>query len=99
MIVIADNGDLYLEETPCFIAEILSKSTKSADRGANLEAYCKIPTLERYVLIEQDSRFVTVYARDGDGWRVSFLGETGSVEIPSLKATLDLEQIYADVQF
>ncbi len=98
MIVLADNGDPYLEETPCFIAEILSKSTESADRGAKLEAYCKISTLERYVLIEQDSRFVTVYGRDGDGWRVAFLGEAGSVEIPSLKATLDLEQIYADVQ-
>ena len=99
MIVIADNGDLYLEETPCFIAEILSKSTKSADRGAKLEAYCKIPTLERYVLIEQDSQFATVYARDGDGWRVSFLEGMGAFEIPSLEATLDLEQIYADVQF
>ena len=96
---IADNGDPYLEETPCFIAEVLSKSTESADRGAKLEAYCKITTLERYVLIEQDLRFVTVYSRDGDGWRVAFLDGTGSVEIPCLKATLDLQQIYADVQF
>jgi Uma2 family endonuclease len=97
MIVLADNGDPYLEETPCFIAEVLSKSTESADRGAKLEAYCKIATLERYVLIEQDSSFVTVYARDGDGWRVAFLEGTGQVELPCINAALSLEQIYAGI--
>jgi Uma2 family endonuclease len=99
MIVLADNGDPYLEETPCFIAEVLSKSTENADRGAKLEAYCKIATLERYVLIEQDSKFVTVYARDRNGWRVAFLDGMGSVEIPCLKAELGLEQVYNGVEF
>lgn len=99
MIVLADNADPCLEETPCFIAEVLSKSTESADRGAKLEAYCKIATLERYILIDKDSHFVTVYARDDDGWRVAFLQGTGSVEISCLKATLNLEQIYSGIEF
>ncbi|MDY6940178.1 MAG: Uma2 family endonuclease [Cyanobacteriota bacterium] len=38
---------------PCFIAEVLSKSTQNYDRGEKFVAYRTIPTFSEYLLIEQ----------------------------------------------
>lgn len=38
---------------PCFIAEVLSKSTQSYDRGDNFFAYRTIPSFQEYLLIDQ----------------------------------------------
>ncbi|NJK45106.1 MAG: Uma2 family endonuclease [Pleurocapsa sp. SU_196_0] len=99
MIVCQDNGDAYLEEHPCLIVEVLSKTAEGTDRGLKLEDYRKIETLQRYVLVEQVSKLVTVYARDASGWRVDFLEHSGEIDIPCLETTLRLEQIYAGLEF
>jgi Uma2 family endonuclease len=38
---------------PCFIAEVLSKSTQNYDRGEQFVAYRSIPTFQEYLLIDQ----------------------------------------------
>jgi Uma2 family endonuclease len=38
---------------PCFIAEVLSKSTQSYDRGEKFVAYRSIPHFQEYLLIDQ----------------------------------------------
>ncbi|MBF2005038.1 MAG: Uma2 family endonuclease [Chlorogloeopsis fritschii C42_A2020_084] len=38
---------------PCFIAEVLSKSTQNCDRGEKFVAYRTIPTFQEYLLIDQ----------------------------------------------
>lgn len=38
---------------PCFIAEVLSKSTQSYDRGDKFFAYRSIPSFQEYLLIDQ----------------------------------------------
>jgi Uma2 family endonuclease len=38
---------------PCFIAEVLSKSTQSYDRGEKFVAYRNIPDFQEYLLIDQ----------------------------------------------
>jgi Uma2 family endonuclease len=38
---------------PCFIAEVLSKSTQNYDRGEKFVAYRSIPTFQEYLLIDQ----------------------------------------------
>jgi Uma2 family endonuclease len=38
---------------PCFIAEVLSKSTQNYDRGEKFVAYRTIPNFQEYLLIEQ----------------------------------------------
>jgi Uma2 family endonuclease len=76
-----------------------SKSTEVADRGLKLEEYRKIESLQRYVLVDQETKLVTVYARDASGWRVEFLENSGEIDIPCLETTLTLEQIYTGLEF
>lgn len=89
---------LYFEN-PCLIVEVLSDSTESTDFGKKLDEYTRLPSLQRYVLVASDSRFVVVYRREGTRWTVESLEETGEFDVPCLETTVTLEQIYADVQF
>ena len=86
-------------ENPCLIVEVLSDSTEHTNFGKKLDEYTRLPSLQNYVLVASDSRFVVVYRREGTRWTVESLEETGEFDVPCLETTVTLEQIYADVQF
>lgn len=48
---------------PCFIAEVLSKSTQNYDRSEKFAAYRTIPTFKEYLLIAQDRIHVEHYVK------------------------------------
>ena len=78
---------------------MLSDSTGHTNFGKKLDEYMRLPSLQNYVLVASDSRFVVVYRREGTRWTVESLEETGEFDVPCLETTVTLEQIYADVQF
>ncbi len=92
------SGDGFIEENPFFIVEVLSPSTAATDRIAKLDEYTSLPSLQRYVLIEQDRRFVIVYRRTPEGWLYQTFKD-GEIDVPCLETTLTLDQIYAGVEF
>src|SRR5574343_87510 len=66
----------YYAETPTLIIEVLSKSTRRCDETLKRRLYQTIPTLQEYVLIEQDIVDVEV-CRRSEGWVSNhyFLGD------------------------
>jgi Uma2 family endonuclease len=90
-----ESSDPSIEENPCLIVEILSKTTENVDRGEKFEAYINIPSLERYVLIDQKRRKVEVFSRSGEDWLYRKLEGTGAFDVPCLNATVTLEDVYA----
>jgi len=48
---------------PCFIAEVLSNSTKDYDRGDKFLAYRTIPSFQEYLLIDQYTLHVEHYVK------------------------------------
>jgi Uma2 family endonuclease len=94
MINCLDNNDPRLEDMPCFLLEVISASTADTDSHKKLSEYTRIPSVERYVLVEQHTRLVVVYKRQGEVWLVETLEETGEIEIPCIGARLTLDQIY-----
>ena len=56
------DDDSYQDE-PAVIAEVLSKRTRRIDEGEKKDAYLTIPSLNVYLLIEQESAVVHVYRR------------------------------------
>ncbi len=80
---------------PCLIVEVLSPSTERIDRREKLLAYQSLPSLQSYLLVEQDKRHVELYRR-ANGWRVEHY-EHGSLPIDCLDAPLALDDIYADL--
>jgi Uma2 family endonuclease len=88
----------YLLEHPCFIAEVLSNGTRDTDHGAKLEEYTKLPSMQCYAIVSQNTRQVIVYKRETDRWSFQVLLEQGEIEIPCLDTKLSLDQIYASLE-
>jgi Uma2 family endonuclease len=89
--------DDYFIDNPCFIREVLSSGTEQTDITKKLEEYTRLPTVERYIMVSQLSRFVIVYKREGEKWLVEILDETGEFDVPCLDARVSLEQLYAGI--
>ena len=89
-----DGSDDHIVDSACVLFEILSESTESVDVTEKLSEYTRIPSLQRYVLVSQHQRFVTVFKRVLDRWEVETLEDAGEVEIPCLETGLSLDQIY-----
>jgi Uma2 family endonuclease len=87
-------NDPYVLENPCLIVEVLSSSTAHIDTGKKLNEYTKIPSLQHYVLVSSDERFVVVYQRFGEEWIAKSFDQEGEFDIPCLETILTLEQIY-----
>jgi Uma2 family endonuclease len=92
-------GDIRLEDAPSVIVEVLSPSTERTDRGEKTMVYHRIPTLETYLVVEQDRRLVDRHWRDESrGWQREAIVETGSVSIPIVELPLTLDEIYDGVE-
>ncbi len=84
---------------PTVIAEVLSESTESADRGEKWSHYQRIASLREYVLVGQSSRRIEVFSRDAgqpELWHYREYGEGAHAGVPSLDATIDVDAIYAN---
>ena len=89
----------YFRRSPCLIVEVLSESTARIDRREKLLAYQTIPSLQSYLLIEQERRHVELYRR-GTGWQAEHYGDSAlpnTLPIECLGTSLSLDDIYADV--
>jgi Uma2 family endonuclease len=99
MISCAPGMDEYFLDNPCFIAEVLSESTATSDFTKKLDEYKKLPTLERYALVSQNSPFVILYKRVEERWEVETLDGEGEIDVPCLGFSLTLERLYQGINF
>jgi len=88
-----DQGDDYYTEAPVIIVEVLSKSTRRLDKATKMAIYKTIPSLQEYVLVEQDFVDVEV-CRRSNGWvsQHYFLGD--DITFESIDITLSCAAIY-----
>jgi Uma2 family endonuclease len=86
---------------PTLLAEVLSDSTESYDRGTKFDHYKKIPELREYLLIRQKEPCVEQFIRQSGGdWLLrQATGLEALVVLPSLDVTIALSEIYANVKF
>ena len=85
----------YYKENPCLIIEVLSTSTKNTDKREKLDLYMKISSLQSYVLIDSQKRYVTGYYHRDNDWeeRVWDKG-VGEVDFTCSGTGLSLDNIY-----
>ena len=89
--------DSTYTEQPRLIIEVLSHSTRRLDQTIKRMAYMQIPTLEEYVLIEQEFVEIEVIRRQ-DNWLPTkyYLGD--KLHLQSIGLTLAVEALYERVQ-
>jgi Uma2 family endonuclease len=74
---------------------------RSADRGKKFEHYRQIPALNEYLLVSQKEPHIEQFVREADGrWLLNeAAGLEASLELPSLRVTLALAEVFAKVNF
>jgi len=82
-----------LSDTPMIIVEVLSKSTRKRDLTTKLIQYINLPSLQEYVLIEQDIVFIRIFRKKND-WKPEeyYLGDP--IIFEAIELTLMAEDIY-----
>jgi Uma2 family endonuclease len=96
MVVRGETGELdatYVTD-PCLLVEIISRRSVLVDRLAKYAAYTAIPSLQTYLIAEQDKRLVYAYQRGAAGWTSVELHGQGDIDVPCLGVRLSLDQIY-----
>ena len=98
MVVCAPDGDDEKAATaPCLVVEVLSPSTAYHDNGSKLEIYRALPSVQAYLIVEQERRAVARHWRDADGrWQAATLVDTGNVLLPCPVSggVLSLDDVY-----
>jgi Uma2 family endonuclease len=91
-----DDGDDYYTDKPKIIIEVLSKSTRRTDQTIKLATYKTLPSLQEYVLIEQDHVDIEVFRRSANWFSERyFMGD--EVFFESLDLTISVSDIYQRV--
>jgi len=93
VMIVCDSNDDYYQSSPLIIIEVLSKSTRKKDKSSKKLAYFNIPSLQEYMIIEQDYCEVEVY-RKSEHWNSTLYILGDKVPLTSINSTLSVEDIY-----
>jgi Uma2 family endonuclease len=85
---------------PCFIAEVLSKSTQDYDRGKKFLAYRTIETFREYLLIDQYSFHVEHYVKTAvNQWLFSeYNGPNITLSLNTFKTDIQIINLYENIE-
>ncbi len=68
--------------------------------GIKNAEYQALPSLSRYVVLQQTAAAAEVFQRDPEGeWTHTFVSAQGELEMPEVGITIPLSDIYAEVEF
>ena len=84
---------------PVVVFEVLSPSTAGNDRSVKAREYQATPSVQRYVMLEQDGVGATVYARSGDAWTHEILVADSILALPEIGVSLPLTELYGGIVF
>ena len=88
-----------LARDPVVIFEVLSPSTAATDRIDKLREYTSLPSVRRYVLLEQDRIAATVLERDDERWLTAVLTDDAVLHMPEIGVELPLPDLYDGIAF
>ena len=85
---------------PVMIAEVLSDSTESYDRGDKFKMYRSVPSLQEYLLISQHGMQVEQFVKNDEGqWLLSDFEGEATLQLSTVSLELPLKDLYARVTF
>jgi Uma2 family endonuclease len=86
---------------PCFIAEVLSKSTQNYDRSEKFVTYRTIPSFGEYLLINQYQVRVEHYVKTApDRWLLSEYTDPSTIlTLSSFELQVSIADLYENIDF
>ena len=94
-----DDSDPETVRNPKVIIEVLSPATESYDRGRKFQAYRRIPDLEEYLLVAQESVRVEHFVRQTTTmWTMTeYTDLSATIDLPSIHVALPVCTIYEEL--
>jgi Uma2 family endonuclease len=91
----------YYRDEPILIVEVTSPSTVQIDRREKLRAYQQMPSVQEYVIVEQEKMSIEIHRRQSDGrWITYFFNKNDAdFTLESVDLTLPLTEVYRRVAF
>ena len=98
MVVCNDDAsqDAYVRENPVLIVEVLSSHTRRKDKTEKRYEYLALPSLQEYVLIEQDIAEVEVQRRSTH-WQSVYYYLGQDIALESIGVTVGVADLYERV--
>jgi Uma2 family endonuclease len=86
---------------PCFIAEVLSKSTQNYDRSEKFVAYRTIPTFKEYLLVDQYRIYVEHHIKTADHqWLLSEYDDPAvTLTLNTFELQIQIAELYENTDF
>ena len=86
---------------PCFIAEVLSKSTQNYDRSEKFAAYRTIPTFQEYLLVDQHRVHVEHHVKTAvNQWLFSEYDDPNVVlSFSAFEYQIQIADLYENIDF
>jgi Uma2 family endonuclease len=84
---------------PVVVFEILSPSTSHIDYGVKNEEYRDTPSIQRYVMLEQDRQAATVFARVDNDWVGHIISGDAILRMPEIGVEVPLAELYEGLSF
>ena len=84
---------------PVVLFEVLSGGTAHTDRVVKLREYRSLPSVRRYVMLEQDEASATVVARTATGWSIDQVDAAGTLALPEIGVEVSLGELYEGIEF
>lgn len=96
---LADDAPKSHLEAPQIVVEVLSTSTEKVDRREKWMNYRQLPSLQEYVLVDQERQWVEVFRRGIEGWLHEIVLPGEVLTLRSLDLALPMDDVYenADV--
>ena len=82
------------------VFEVISPSSARMDRIVKLREYHAVSSIRRYIIVEQDSIGLTVFARQHDEpWTASVLTDGDVLALPEIGIEIPVAGLYAGIPF
>lgn len=92
-------GPSTIVTNPVVIFEVLSESTAKIDRMTKMTEYRSLPSVRRYVLLEQDEAAAMVITRTETGWSLETLDAQGTLAMPEIGIEVAMAELYDGLNF
>lgn len=84
---------------PVVVFEIVAPDTATTDRIVKNQEYRDTPSIQRYVMLEQDRQAATIFARVGDDWVGHVVSGNVVLAMPEIGIEVPLAELYEGVEF
>lgn len=93
-------GQDRLIPNPVVVFEVVSESNARIDRFTKMREYHEVPSIKRYVLVEQATPVVVSYTREGnEPWAATSLSIDDMLAMPEIGIEIPVSDIFDGISF